>query len=271
MHHELAESLESIERDSGNTIASYKQAIDHAAHALARLRSQALSEGFASLAEEICFFKQWQPAIEHLHVYYHELFDMALDCVVPGSWETTILQDKEEKIRSHFTTNAFLIRYCRSGDTYLDDKLFVRSGREASQQPFPLASDNALHAVCDQFVAILLAYEKLHGFIQRALHASSTGPASVDNIENKFKWTDSKAALIELLYALQRKGSINNGQAELKDIAKLLESIFGIDLGNYYRTFQEIRIRKSGRTNYLDQLKTILLAYMDETDLGYRK
>ncbi|WP_158638411.1 RteC domain-containing protein [Panacibacter ginsenosidivorans] len=57
----------------------------------------------------------------------------------------------------------------------------------------------------------------------------------------------------------------------MKDIAQLLEAVFGIDLGNYYRTFQEIRIRKSGRTNYLDQLKATLIRYMDETDLEYGK
>jgi hypothetical protein len=271
VHQELTDSLASLERDGGNTIETYRNAIDLAAHALAQLRSHVVAHGFASAGEEITFFKRWKPAIEHLQVYYRELLEMALGTVVPGSWEVTGLQEKLEKIRSYFTANAFLVKYYRSGDTYLDDKLFVRSMAEGSWQPFPAPGDTIFHAVCDRFVAILLAYEKLHGFIHHALQGLSTGPALVDKFEKKFKWTDSKAALIELLYALQRKGSINNGQAELKDIAQFLEGVFGVDLGNYYRTFQEIRIRKSGRTNYLDQLKATLIRYMDETDLEYGK
>ncbi|QEC70285.1 hypothetical protein FRZ67_18990 [Panacibacter ginsenosidivorans] len=70
--------------------------------------------------------------------------------------------------------------------------------------------------------------------------------------------------------ATQRKYQQRAGRT-VKDIAQLLEAVFGIDLGNYYRTFQEIRIRKSGRTNYLDQLKATLIRYMDETDLEYGK
>ena len=73
------------------------------------------------------------------------------------------------------------------------------------------------------------------------------------------------------MYALQRKGCFNNGQAEIKEIAEFFEQTMDIDLGNYYRTFQEIRIRKSGRTNFLDQLKTVLIQYMDEVDLNFRR
>ncbi|QEC69291.1 hypothetical protein FRZ67_18995 [Panacibacter ginsenosidivorans] len=211
MHHQLTESLASVERDGGNIIETSRKANELTAQALAQLRSHEVAHVFASTAEEITFFKEWKPAIEHWQLYYQELLEMALDCVMPGIWEATVLQEKLVQVRNYFTANTFLVKYYRSGDTYLDDKLFVRS----TDQSFPPQGDTLLHAVCDRFVALLLAYEKLHGFIHHALQRLSTGPAPVDKFEKKFKWTDSKAALIELLYALQRKGSINNGQAEL--------------------------------------------------------
>lgn len=86
----------------------------------------------------------------------------------------------------------------------------------------------------------------------------------------KLEWTDSKAAATELVYGLYLAGSFNNGQASIKEIADFVQHILGINLGNYYRIMQEIRIRKSGPTNYLDRMKAALLQYMDETDLNYK-
>ena len=75
-----------------------------------------------------------------------------------------------------------------------------------------------------------------------------------------------KSALVELLYALQSAGSCNNGDIDLKQLANHFEHLFNIDLGNYYRIFQEMRIRKMNRTTFLDQLKARLIQRMDETD-----
>lgn len=68
------------------------------------------------------------------------------------------------------------------------------------------------------------------------------------------------------MYALQSKGVFNNGSADLKEVAAFLEHTFEIDLGQYHRTFLEIRIRKTGRTKFLDTLTETLTTRMDEAD-----
>jgi hypothetical protein len=68
------------------------------------------------------------------------------------------------------------------------------------------------------------------------------------------------------LYALQSAGSFNNGTVDLKELANHFQSYFNVDLGNYYRTFQDMRIRKINRTTFLDLLKGRLIQRMDETD-----
>ncbi len=85
-------------------------------------------------------------------------------------------------------------------------------------------------------------------------------------LQSSINWTGSKVSLVELLYALQSAGSCNNGNIDLKQLAKHFECIFNIDLGNYYRVFQEMRIRKINRTTFLDHLKTRLVQRMDEAD-----
>ena len=69
-----------------------------------------------------------------------------------------------------------------------------------------------------------------------------------------------------MLYALQSTGSFNNGSIGIKDLANELQSLFNVDMGNYYRAFQEIRIRKSSRTSFMDQLKNRLIKRMDDSD-----
>ena len=82
----------------------------------------------------------------------------------------------------------------------------------------------------------------------------------------KLKWTAPKVALTELLYALNSEGVFNNGTADLKDIAEFFEYIFEIDLGQYRRTFLEIRARKSDRTKFISSLNEALLKRMDNAD-----
>ena len=63
-----------------------------------------------------------------------------------------------------------------------------------------------------------------------------------------------KVALVELLYGLHTEGVFNNRTVDLKDIAKYFEHIFEINLGQYRRTFLEMRTRKADRTKFITAL-----------------
>lgn len=84
--------------------------------------------------------------------------------------------------------------------------------------------------------------------------------------KGELTWTESIVSLIELMYALQARGVFNNGTADLKEVAAFFEDTFGIELGQYHRTFLEIRIRKTGRTKFLDSLHESIIRRMDEAD-----
>ncbi|MFT3945599.1 MAG: RteC domain-containing protein [Agriterribacter sp.] len=83
---------------------------------------------------------------------------------------------------------------------------------------------------------------------------------------HKLKWTGSKSALIELIYALHYHGVFDNGNSDIRITAKYFESTFGIDLGNFYQTYLELRNRKMNRTKFLDALREGLIKKMDEQD-----
>lgn len=77
------------------------------------------------------------------------------------------------------------------------------------------------------------------------------------------KWTASKTDLIELIYALQTSGAIEDGMEPMKVMASACEKIFNIKLGNFYRTYLEIKERKNDRTKFLDKMKTTLINKMN--------
>ena len=71
---------------------------------------------------------------------------------------------------------------------------------------------------------------------------------------------------MELIYALHADGVFNNGTSELKEVATFFESAFDVDLGQFNRTFLEIRSRQSERTKFLNTLKEKLILRMDDAD-----
>ena len=79
-------------------------------------------------------------------------------------------------------------------------------------------------------------------------------------------WTDSKAAFVEIVYALQVSGSINSGKADIKDICNALEKAFNYEVIDLYRAFNEFNNRKIDRTKYLTHLTERLTQKLDKVD-----
>jgi hypothetical protein len=91
-------------------------------------------------------------------------------------------------------------------------------------------------------------------------HLGDMGYFDVNNLE----WTETKASLIELIYALCASGTLNNGNCEIRKITRILEKTFDISLlDSIYHTFSEIKIR-SNPTKFLDKLKSALLRKIEE-------
>lgn len=88
---------------------------------------------------------------------------------------------------------------------------------------------------------------------------------SVYKTKNMIRWTGSKVALVELMYALHTSDNFNNGQADVKAIAAYFEKIFDVELGNYYRVYLEMKIPQNS-TKFLNSLANSLERRMQEED-----
>ena len=72
------------------------------------------------------------------------------------------------------------------------------------------------------------------------------------------RWTDTKIAAIQLVYGIHAAGSVDNGNAEIGELAALFEKHFHVDLGNVYHAFGRLRGQQNP-TAFLDEMKERLL------------
>lgn len=231
---------------------------------------------FKDQQEEILFFKEIKPQFIRELIYFTELYYIEAnkpigDRNVLEAYYRQVIQ----RNRMYFERNQALYVYYLSGKTIYDSLYFLReSDEEPLHLEYMLDIDLRFSTIHSFKLSKLQAFENLQHYLNNAIslldHPEKLISSSKDE-RTKNRWTDSKAALIELVYAMHSRGSINNGKGDVKQIVADMESFFNIQVGNFYRTFQSMRIRKKNRTAYLDTLKESLERRMDDTDFNFSK
>jgi len=87
--------------------------------------------------------------------------------------------------------------------------------------------------------------------------------------EPAHRWTGSLVELVEIIYALDETGCINDGQNDIKDLAAFFGRIFGMDIKerNCYDAYLDMKRRKNeSRTYFLDKLRERLNLRMQRDD-----
>lgn len=227
---------------------------------------------FKTEQEEIRYFKSQKPKLISKLIYFGKVYHIEMK--KPQGTDKSkkkYLLNELDKINRYFDNNIDFIRYYRSNDTYLDYKYFVRNKIDFrhSHESFSIELDRKQSTSFDFKISKIMANDLLQIYLHDELNFlelyDKKDKSQVVHKSN-LTWTAPKVHLIEILYAFHSAGVFNNGKAELKEIASHLESSFGLDFGQYHRTFLEIRVRKTGRTKFLDDLKSSLNKRMNEAD-----
>src|SRR5690606_9984756 len=177
-----------------------------------------------------------------------------------------------ERYNSFFTYHIEFYNYYRRGAMAMDDKYFVRGNYDLTLTvaSYQFVTDKEFSTCHDATVATIMAYDMLIVYLKQVITElkNTIEPPKSESMDSQSKmfWTGTKTDLIELLYALQANKSINSGTMDVKDLAEQFERCFNVDLGNYYRTFIELRSRKTGRTKFLDRLIQVLEERMDAVE-----
>jgi hypothetical protein len=272
---ELTEQLSFINLEIDNPIAKSEKSVQVSLLTCHKLKKQFLKEKSISYESEIEFFKNIKPKFTSLYIYHNAIFKIETKMPRGGNRIAKKYLNKElKKLKRYFDNNLDFYNYYRTGSSFFDFKYFTRGSHDIKFRldSFYFEADHNFSTTHDFKVAKILAHDLVQVYIETKIlkmDDKEIKEKSQHEPKGKMIWTGSKVALTELLYALHSKGVFNNGAIELKEIASFFEENFNIDLGQYRRTFLEIRDRKSDKTKFINALEEELLKRMEETDEAF--
>lgn len=272
LYHQCEEQLNFIHLETDDPLKEAELSIQVIVNALGQLKKQMSKHKFRTQSEEIKLFKHTKPQFVSKLIFHISVYN--IHSKMPKGGEKIVrkyLNHELQNLRRYFDNNLDFYKYYRTGSNYLDHKYFVRGKYDIrlTLDTFYFETDPLFSTSHDYKVAKIIANDLLQVYLEDAissLERKDTNMVTQDFPKVKLYWTESKTALIELIYALHSEGAIDNGKADIKVIADMFEHLFNVELGDYYRTFLEIRVRKNGRTKFIDSLKQALIKRMDEAD-----
>lgn len=239
---------------------------------LSKMKSHVLEKGFTDNDEEIEFFKTIKPQILGKLIYYNKVFRIESSCPVGNGklyhkyFEGELHQLKQE-YKEHICNTDFY-RYYRLGRTDWDHNFFQlgKIDLHSGVNSFVFEIDTQFSTYYDYKVARIIASELLYNHLLSRIAPEE--PAGLffpeDQAQGKdILWTESKNALIELIYALHASGSISHGKVGIRRISAIFQNLFRIQLGDVHHAFHRMKDRSDSRSIYLDQLKASLSQHMD--------
>lgn len=269
---ELNRQLELVHAEFDEPIIYAEQAIKILISILEQLKTFFVNHKFENKNDEIEFFKHIKPQFVYKLIYYNEIYNIETNTPYGGEKILRKFYNNElEKLKVYFEENLDFYRYYRTGNTCLDKKYFLRGKLDIrlTLDSFYFQADHRFTTSHDFKVAQIMANDLIQVFLEVEIHKLEKRAvivASSDINLNKQKWTGSKVALVELIYALHAEGVFNNGASDLKDVAEFFESALNVELGQFHRVFLEMRLRKSDRTKFLNSLRETLVRRMDQVD-----
>ena len=259
----LETAIQELEIESDCPIKRIEAVIQLVIQSFSDLKKFVLKNDFKNTEEEIHFFKYQKPIIVSKLIYYNAVYKIETKKPYGEKQIKKFLNKEFNKLKKFFDSNIDFYKYYRSGNSFLDENFFIRGKHDIRLwlDTFYFEADHRFSTSHDYKVAKILANDLIQVYLEDQLNNKHYKKA---NSKSPLSWTGSKTALTELIYALYAQGVFNNGNTDIKLIAKTFESTFNIDLGDFYHTFMELKARKINRTKFLDILCEALIKKMDE-------
>lgn len=270
----LDDELKILKTEIGQECDFIAKAVDLCGEALKTLKKFVIEVGFENQKDEIYFFKNLKPRVNSKLHFYLAIYKIQTSLFIGNAeFQIEFLRREQDAIKRFLQENITFYQYYRSRLAYLDKKYFIRGKSDlllVVKNPL-VFEDPVFSTSHDYLLSKVIANEMLLTYLEKEIHRISYDclnkyDKNKREIDFGIGWSDTKVALVELLYALDSLGSINKGNIDIKELAGFFGSVLNIDLGDVYRVYSEIKLRKKDRTKFLDNLKEALIQRMDESD-----
>lgn len=260
----LETAIQKLEIEADCPIKRIEAAIQLIIQSFADLKEFVLKYSFKNMEEEIHFFKYQKPVIVSKFIYYNAIYKIETRKPYGAKRIKKYLCKELKKLKRFFDNNNDFYKYYSSNNSFLDEKFFVCGKHDIRLwlDTFYFEADHRFSTSQDNKVAKIIVNDLIQVYLEDRLNNINMKKGS----DYSLKWTASKTALTELIYALYSHGVFKGGNADIKLIAKTFEDALNIELGDLYHTFMELKVRKINRTKFLDSLYEALIKKMDEQD-----
>ena len=225
---------------------------------------------FESISEEIYFFKELKPKLTSKLIFYNNVIKLESNMPVGKKLKQKYFEKLLNKIYQYSRKNRDFYQYYRSRATYNDEQYFVRSTEKTLiiNHYFELNYDIQLCSSHDYKTAIIMCNDLFSALLVDKLEKINNS-CSIEHpfLQSNLNWTGNKIDLIEVIYALHHQKVINGGNIDIKELATHFGYVFNIDLEeNIYRSYVDIKNRKTIKTKFLNNLSENLNTKMIEEE-----
>ena len=222
--------------------------------------------------DEISFFKVIKPTIAGRAMFLHKLMFLEKSYIANSNeCHRSNYSALQKEIQNYIRKNENMYLYYKSGVSEMDNLYFTRKNQcyDMTWSKLSLDCYSIFHTSQSKVCANFICYELLTEFINNRLEElvqEEIEFRKTSMVFNPLIWTGKQIYLVELGYALYSSNVINKGGATIKEIMEVLSDAFSIDLGDYYRSYQDIRDVRKEQTKFLDKLKSNLLDRMNSKE-----
>lgn len=267
---ELERELKLLKSNYSNTIEDSQRIIILLEQKLKELNKWLKIFCFENKKDEIFFFKELKPSLVSKILYYKYILKIESNLPPGKKGKRKHYMKALNKATQFGKENREFYEYFRCRATHSDISYFTRRRCKdiINDHSMLLFFDSKISTSHDYQLANLISKDMLAHYLEH----------KIDEIDNKsdpnnvfeqinYSWSGTKIDLVELIYALKHAKLINNGNADVKELATHIGKIFNMELeDSIYRVYQDIKIRKTVRTKFLNSLVDSLNQKLMEED-----
>lgn len=224
---EFLSNEQQLSTDPETAIKQAKEMALYFKKGLSMVKQIVTTKGFTSQEEQIIFFKNIKPKFLARLIFYNKVYRIEANAPIIGSKtiEKYFIAQQNKLQRDFFEHlhKSDFYNYYKSGRSDKDVKYFTLGNINILQgvNSFVFELDAEFSTYYDYIIAKIISNELFYNYIKTRLEniKNTKQPTIKHANQPHVYWSDTKAALVELIYALYLNGSINKGNVELQKIA----------------------------------------------------
>ena len=217
---------------------------------------------FESADTEIYFFKELKPKLISKLIFYKEVLKLESNMPSPKKLKMRHYEKALDKTFQNSKKFREFKQYYRSKSTCNDAVYFVRNKNKSiiCDVTFEVNFDFDICSSHDHKLALIMSNDLFSDYVENKIEAiNNSCNLHHPSLQSNLNWTGTKIELVELIYALNQQKVFNGGNTDIKEIAAVVGKMFNIDIEeSIYRSYTDIKNRKTGHTKFLNSLSESL-------------